>query len=136
MRAILIDTDPGQDDAVALLLAFAAREVLDLRAITTVAGNVGVEKTTLNALRIRDLAGRADVPVHAGAAGPLLFPLETAEFVSGPDGLSGADLPPAASAAAEGHAVDAIIRLVRSSPPGAITLCALGPLTNVALALR
>ncbi len=135
-RPILIDTDPGQDDAVALLLAFASKEALDLRAVTTVAGNVAVEKTTLNALRVRDLARRPDVPVYAGASGPILFPLETAEFISGPDGLAGANLPPAASAAADGHAVDAIIRLVREAPPGSVTLCALGPLTNVALALR
>ncbi|MBX9874513.1 MAG: nucleoside hydrolase, partial [Beijerinckiaceae bacterium] len=76
-EAILIDTDPGQDDAVALLLAFASRDRLDLRAITTVAGNVPVAQTTANALRIRDLAGpaAAAVPVHAGAEGPLLFPL-------------------------------------------------------------
>lgn len=133
---ILIDTDPGQDDAVALLLAFASREALDLRAVTTVSGNVGIEKTTLNALRVRDLAGRADVPVYAGASSPILFPLETAEFISGPDGLAGANLPPAASAAQDGHAVDAIIRIVREAHVGSITLCALGPLTNVALALR
>jgi purine nucleosidase len=96
-EAILIDTDPGQDDAVALLLAFASRDRLDLRAITTVAGNVPVAQTTANALRIRDLAGAAAaaVPVHAGTDRPLLFPLETAEFVCGPDGLAGADLPPA-----------------------------------------
>ncbi len=86
-EAIIIDTDPGQDDAVALLLAFASGERLDLRAITTVAGNVPVAQTTANALRIRDLAG-ATVPVYRGAQAPLIFPLETAEFVCGPDGLA------------------------------------------------
>lgn len=137
-EAILIDTDPGQDDAVALLLAFASRDRLDLRAITTVAGNVPVAQTTANALRIRDLAGAAAaaVPVHAGAEGPLLFPLETAEFVCGPDGLAGADLPPPASAAAPGHAVEAIIALCRAAPEDGVTLCPLGPLTNLALAVR
>jgi purine nucleosidase len=137
-EAILIDTDPGQDDAVALLLAFAARDRLDLRAITTVAGNVPVAQTTANALRIRDLAGAeaAGVSVHAGAEGPLLFPLETAEFVCGPDGLAGADLPPPASAAAPGHAVDAIIAICRAAPADGVTLCPLGPLTNLALAFR
>lgn len=137
-EAILIDTDPGQDDAVALLLAFAARDRLDLRAITTVAGNVPVAQTTANALRIRDLAGAeaATVPVHAGAEGPLLFPLETAEFVCGPDGLAGADLPPPAREASPGHAVEAIIALCRAAPDDGITLCPLGPLTNLALAFR
>lgn len=137
-EAIIIDTDPGQDDAVALLLAFASRERLDLRAITTVAGNVPVAQTTANGLRIRDLAGAgaAGVPVHAGAEGPLLFPLETAEFVCGPDGLAGADLPPPASAAAPGHAVEAIIGICRAAPEDGVTLCPLGPLTNLALAFR
>ena len=137
-EAIIIDTDPGQDDAVALLLAFASREQLDLRAITTVAGNVPVAQTTANALRIRDLAGAAaaGVPVHAGAEEPLLFPLETAEFVCGPDGLAGADLPPPASPTSPGHAVEAIIALCRAAPEDGVTLCPLGPLTNLALAFR
>ncbi|WP_291547996.1 nucleoside hydrolase [Bosea sp. (in: a-proteobacteria)] len=135
-EAIIIDTDPGQDDAVALLLAFASADRLDLRAITTVAGNVPVAQTTANALRIRDLGGAATVPVHRGAEAPLIFPLETAEFVCGPDGLAGADLPPPASAAAPGHAVEAIIALCRAAPADGITLCPLGPLTNLALAFR
>ncbi len=134
-EAIAIDTDPGQDDAVALLLAFASADLLDLRAITTVAGNVGVAQTTANALRIRDLAG-ADTPIHRGADAPLVFPLETAEFVCGPDGLAGAGLPPPASAAAPGHAVQALIALCRAAPEEGITLCPLGPLTNIALAFR
>ena len=135
-RAIIVDTDPGQDDAVALLLAFAHADHLDLRLITTVAGNVEIAKTTANALRVRDLARRPDVPVHAGMTRPLVVPLETAEFVAGADGLSGAGLPPPASLAAAGHAVDAIISMVRKAPPGEITICALGPLTNIAMALR
>ncbi|PZO03076.1 MAG: nucleoside hydrolase [Hyphomicrobiales bacterium] len=137
-EAIIIDTDPGQDDAVALLLAFASRDRLDLRAITTVAGNVPVGQTTANALRIRDLTGAegASVPVYAGAGGPLLFPLETAEFVCGPDGLAGADLPAPASEATPGHAVEAIIAICRASPDHGVTLCPLGPLTNLALAIR
>ncbi|PTM40547.1 nucleoside hydrolase [Bosea sp. 124] len=133
---IIIDADPGQDDAVALLLAFAAGDRLDLRAITTVAGNVPVAQTTANALRIRDLGGAAAVPVHAGAEGPLVFPLETAEFVCGPDGLAGADLPAPAGAVARGHAVEAIIAICRAAPDDGITLCPLGPLTNLALAFR
>jgi purine nucleosidase len=135
-EAIIIDTDPGQDDAVALLLAFASRDQIDLKAITTVAGNVPVAQTTTNALRIRDLGQRGDVPVYRGAEGPLVFPLETAEFVCGPDGLSGADLPAPASEAAPGHAVQAIIDLCRAAPEDGVTLCPLGPLTNLALAFR
>ena len=135
-ETIVIDTDPGQDDAVALLLAFASGERLDLAAITTVAGNVALAQTTANALRIRDLAGRDAVPIHRGAEGPLLFPLETAEFVCGPDGLAGAGLPQPRSAAAPGHAAEAIIALCRAAPDDGITLCPLGPLTNLALAFR
>ncbi|RYE29910.1 MAG: nucleoside hydrolase [Hyphomicrobiales bacterium] len=135
-EAIIIDTDPGQDDAVALLLAFASAEWIDLKAITTVAGNVPVAQTTVNALRIRDLGGHDDIPVHRGAEGPLVFTLETAEFVCGPDGLAGADLPQPKSAATPGHAVQAIIDICRAAPEGGITLCPLGPLTNLALAFR
>lgn len=133
---VIIDSDPGQDDAVAILLALAAGDRLDLRAVTTVAGNVPVDLTARNALRICALAGRPDVPVHRGAEVPLLFPLETAEFVCGPDGLDGAGLPPPSHAAAEGHAVEAIIAALRAAPERGLTLCPLGPLTNLALALR
>jgi purine nucleosidase len=132
---IIIDTDPGQDDAVAILLALASRQELELRAITTVAGNVPVDLTTQNALRICALAHRFDVPVYRGAEAPLLASLETAEFVCGPDGLDGAGLPPASHAATRGHAVDAIVAALRAAPDG-LTLCPLGPLTNLALALR
>ncbi len=133
---IIIDTDPGQDDAVAILLALSLPERLDLRCITTVAGNVPLDLTTANALRICDLAGRADVAVYRGAERPLLFALETAEFISGPDGLAGADLPPASRQATPGPAVDAIIASLRSAPAAGLTLCPLGPLTNIALAIR
>jgi purine nucleosidase len=132
---IIIDTDPGQDDAVAILLALAARDALDVRAITTVAGNVPVELTTANALRIRDLARRLDVPVYRGAEGPLLIDLETAEYVCGPDGLDGAGLPISALEPAPGHAVEAIIAILRASAEP-VTLCPVGPLTNIALAIR
>jgi purine nucleosidase len=133
---IIIDTDPGQDDAVAILLALSVPDHLDLRCITTVAGNVPVDLTTANALRICDLAGRVDVAVHRGAERPLLFALETAEFVSGPDGLAGADLPQASRQATPGSAAEAIIASLRSAPAAGLTLCPLGPLTNIALAIR
>lgn len=134
-QPIIIDTDPGQDDAVAILLALAARDRLDVLAITTVAGNVPVALTTANALRVCDLAGRRDVPVHQGAETPLLVPLETAEFVSGPDGLAGADLPSPSRAPSPGHAVEALVASLRAAT-APVTLCPLGPLTNIALAIR
>jgi purine nucleosidase len=133
---IIVDTDPGQDDAVAILLALAAGDQLDLRGITAVAGNVGVDLTTANALRIVELGGRADMPVYRGAERPLLFPLDTAEFVCGADGLAGADIPPPAGEPQSEHAVDFIIRTLRAAPDKSITLCPLGPFTNIALALR
>jgi purine nucleosidase len=133
---IIIDTDPGQDDAVAILLALSLPDHLDLKCITTVAGNVPADLTTANALRVCDLARRADVAVYRGAEGPLLFALETAEFISGPDGLAGADLPPATRQVTPGHAVDAIIASLRAAPAAGLTLCPLGPLTNIALAMR
>jgi len=136
LERIVIDTDPGQDDAVALLLAIAARDRLDLAAILAVGGNVPVAQAARNVVRICELAHCHDVPIHAGAQTPLVFPLETAEFVCGPDGLSGANLPPARGTAHPRFAVDALIELLRAAPDDSVTLCPLGPLTNIALALR
>lgn len=136
VEPIIIDTDPGQDDAVAILLALSVPDRLDLRCITTVAGNVPVALTTANALRICDVAGRGDMPVYRGADGPLVFPLETAEFVCGPDGLAGADLPGPDREPGAGHAVLEIIAALRAAPERGLTLCPLGPLTNIALAIR
>jgi len=135
-EAIIIDTDPGQDDAVAILLALGSGERLDLRGIATVAGNVPVAQTTINALRICDLAQRHDIPVYAGATRPLVYQLETAEFVCGPDGLAGANLSAPQRKPEAEHAVDFIIRALRAAPDGGLTLCPVGPLTNIALALR
>jgi purine nucleosidase len=134
--AIIIDTDPGQDDAVAILLALGSGARLDLKGITTVAGNVPVAQATINALRICDLAQRHDIPVYAGATRPLIYPLETAEFVCGPDGLAGANLSAPQRKAESEHAVDFIIRALRAAPDSSLTLCPIGPLTNIALALR
>lgn len=134
-RAIIIDCDPGQDDALALLLAFASPE-LEVLAVTAVAGNVPLSLTEVNARKIAALAGRLDVPVHAGCAAPLLRPLVTAEHVHGRTGLDGADLPEPGRPLAEGHAVDAIVRILRERPAGTVTLCPLGPLTNIAAAFH
>jgi len=131
---VIIDTDPGQDDAMAILLALSASEELEVVGITTVAGNVGVGQTTINALRICQLAGREDVPVYAGCAQPILRPLHTAEFICGPDGLAGMALPAPRQPARPGHAVSFLIDDLRASD-SKVTICALGPLTNIALAL-
>lgn len=132
---ILIDTDPGQDDAVALLLAAASPE-LELLGVTTVAGNVPLALTTLNARKVLELAGRADVPICAGADRPLDVPLVTAEHVHGDTGLNGVELPEPTLPVDPRHAVDFIVQTLREREPGTVTLCPLGPLTNIALALR
>jgi len=134
-RKIIIDTDPGQDDAVAILLALASPEDLEVLAITAVAGNVPLPLTAVNALKMVELAGRRDVPVYAGCDRPMVRPLITAEYVHGKTGLDGADLPDPVTALAAGHAVDRIIELVMSHEPGTLTLCPLGPLTNIGSAL-
>ena len=133
-RAIIIDTDPGQDDAVALLLALASPE-LEVLGITTVAGNVPLVLTTRNACIMLELIGRQDVPVYAGAIRPMVRPLVTAEFVHGKTGLDGPILPEPTMTQSSGDAVDFIIRTLRERPARTVTLCPLGPLTNIALAL-
>ncbi len=134
-RKIIIDTDPGQDDAVAILLALASPEI-DLLGISCVAGNVPLKLTSLNARKVCEVAGRGDVRVFAGCDRPLVHPLVTAEHVHGKTGLDGVELPEPAMALQDGHAVDFIIDTLRAEPAGSVTLCALGPLTNIALALR
>jgi purine nucleosidase len=134
-RRIIIDTDPGQDDAVALLLALASPEDLDIAGIVAVAGNVPLAHTERNARRIVDLAGRSDVPVHAGCARPLARRLVTAEHVHGRTGLDGVDLPDPVTPLGDRHGVDFIIDTLLDSDPGSVTLATLGPLTNIAMAL-
>jgi purine nucleosidase/pyrimidine-specific ribonucleoside hydrolase len=127
---VLIDCDPGQDDAIALLLALASPE-LDVLGVTTVAGNQTLDKTTTNALRVLELAGREDISVAAGADRPLEGELVTAADAHGETGLDGPDLPPPRREALEEHAVD----FLAERAEGAV-LIALGPLTNVALLLE
>jgi purine nucleosidase len=133
-RRIILDCDPGHDDAMAILLAHGTPEI-SLAAITTVAGNHPVSLTTLNALRICTLAGITDVPVAAGCAAPLVRPLLTAEEIHGTEGLEGHPWSDPSVRAAPGHAVDLIVDLVMASP-GEITLVPIGPLTNIAMAAR
>ncbi|MGY1741544.1 MULTISPECIES: nucleoside hydrolase [unclassified Blastococcus] len=131
---LVIDTDPGIDDALAILLALASPEV-DLRLVTTVHGNVDLAQTTDNALRVLHLAGRSDVPVAAGARAPLVHPLaERAAHVHGTAGLGGVELPASPAAVDPRPAVTALADLLTASEEP-VTVCAIGPLTNVALLL-
>jgi len=135
-RKIIIDTDPGQDDAVAILLALSSPGELDVLGITTVAGNVPLNLTSKNALMICELSGKVDVPVYAGCDRPLGRPLVTAEHVHGKTGLDGPNLPDPEKKLNDGHAVDFIIDTLRREKAGSVTLCPLGPLTNIATALQ
>jgi purine nucleosidase len=130
---IILDCDPGIDDALAIAFAHG-HPGIDLLGITTVAGNVGLAKTTANALAVCEFVGASGTPVTAGCAGPLLRPAPDARDVHGDSGLGGATLPPAVASPAPGHAIDYIIDTVRAAP-GEITLVATGPLTNIALAV-
>lgn len=134
-RSIIIDTDPGQDDAVAIMLALAFPEAIEVIGITAVAGNVPLAKTSTNALKLLELVGRTDVPVFAGAVAPLMVPLETAEYVHGESGLNGWTFPDPVTPLQTTFGPDFIIEAVMSRPEKTVTLCPLGPLTNVALAL-
>ncbi|EEX10561.1 pyrimidine-specific ribonucleoside hydrolase RihA [Ruegeria lacuscaerulensis ITI-1157] len=133
---IIIDTDPGQDDAVAILLALASPDEIEVLGITAVAGNVPLELTAKNARIVCELAGRTDIPVFAGCDRPLKRPLITAEHVHGKTGLDGPVLPDPQMPLAEGHGVDFIIDTLRAQDPGTVTLCPLGPLTNIATAFQ
>ncbi|WP_420586886.1 nucleoside hydrolase [Ruegeria sp.] len=135
-RKIIIDTDPGQDDAVAILLAFASPEEIDVLGITAVAGNVPLELTAKNARIVCELAGHTHVPVYAGCDRPLNRPLVTAEHVHGKTGLDGPVLPDPQMPLTDGHAVDFIIDTLHAHEPGTVTLCPLGPLTNIATAFQ
>jgi inosine-uridine nucleoside N-ribohydrolase len=130
---ILLDCDPGHDDAIALLLALASPE-LELLGVTTVAGNQTLEKTTANAIRLLEFAGRRDVEVAAGADRPLVRDPYVADYVHGETGLDGPDLPPPQRAPVDRHAVDFLADKIREAN-GEVTLVPVGPLTNVALLL-
>jgi inosine-uridine nucleoside N-ribohydrolase len=131
---VLIDCDPGQDDALALLLALGSPE-LDVIGVSAVAGNQTVDKTAVNALRVLELAGRSDIPVAAGAERPLVGNLVVAADAHGESGLDGVDLPPPSASAVAEHAKDFLAaQLDASEAP--VTLVALGPLTNLAVLLE
>ena len=135
-KKIIIDTDPGQDDAVAILLALASPNEIDVLGITVVAGNVPLELTKRNTRIICELAGKPQTRVFAGCAQPLKRPLVTAEHVHGKTGLDGPTLPDPQMKLEAQHGVDFIIETLRAEPAGTVTLCPLGPLTNIAQALE
>jgi len=134
-RKIIIDTDPGQDDAAAIMLALGSREEIDVLGITTVAGNVPLALTSKNARIVCDFSNRKDVKVFAGCDRPLKRPLVTAEYVHGATGLDGPELFEPETPLQAQHGVDFIIETLRSEPAKTVTLCPLGALTNVATAL-
>jgi purine nucleosidase len=133
-RKIIIDCDPGQDDAINLLLAFASPE-LDILGVTAVAGNVPLDLTERNARLMCDVASREDVPVFAGCSRPLVRPLMTAENVHGSTGIDGIEIVEPRTPLASQHAVDFIVEVLRGADDGSVTLVPTGPLTNVAMAI-
>jgi purine nucleosidase len=134
-RKIIIDTDPGQDDAVAILTALASPADFDILGIVAVAGNVTLAQNARNALKVVELSGRKDIAVYAGCERPLRRTLVTAEHVHGETGLDGPDLPAPKLQVEALHGVDFIIETLIDHEPGTVTIAALGPLTNVAMAM-
>ncbi len=134
-RKIIIDTDPGQDDGVAILLALGAPAELEVLGVIAVAGNVPLARTEVNARKIMELAGRVDVPVFAGCPRPMMRALVTAEHVHGETGLDGPSFREPTMALQGQHGVDFLIDVLRAADAEEITLCFLGPLTDLAMAL-
>jgi purine nucleosidase len=134
-RKIIIDTDPGQDDAVAILMALASPADFDILGIVAVAGNVSLAQNARNALKVVELAGRKDIAVYAGCERPMRRTLVTAEHVHGETGLDGPDLPLPKLQIEDQHGVDFLIDTLMAHEAGTVTLATLGPLTNVAMAM-
>ena len=130
-RPIIIDCDPGQDDAIGLLLAMSSPDELDILGVTTVAGNVPLELTERNARQVRDIAGRSDVPVYAGCSKPMVRKLVTAEHVHGKTGIDGIDIVEPRQSLEEKHAVEFIVDTLQAAAEESITLVPMGPLTNI-----
>lgn len=135
-RKIIIDTDPGQDDAVAILLALASPVEIDVLGVVAVAGNVPLPLTEKNTRIICELAGRPDIPVFAGCDAPMARKLVTAEHVHGKTGLDGPQLPEPTMPLQAQHGVDYIIETLRTEPPSTVTLVPIGPLTNIGVAFK
>ncbi len=134
-KKIILDCDPGHDDAIAMLLAYGNPEI-DLLAVTTVAGNQTLEKVTRNALAVAEMAKIRGIPFAAGSSRPLVREVEIAPDIHGDSGLDGPQLPEPSLTLENCHAVELIIKLIMSHPPKTITLVPTGALTNIALAAR
>lgn len=134
-QKIIIDTDPGQDDAVAILLALASPEI-EVLGIVAAAGNVPLALTAKNIRKVCELAGRRDIKVYAGCEGPMEGSLFTAEYVHGASGMDGADLPEPTMPVEEKPGVDFLIDTLMAHEPGSVTVCTLGPMTNLGTALQ
>jgi len=134
-RKLIILTDPGQDQAAAILMILGQKQAFEVLGLVATAGNINLGHTITNCLKLLELAGRPDIPVFAGCPHPIIRPLVMAEHVHGPTGLDGPDLPRPSIKAREQHGVDFIIDTVRAHP-GEVTICSLSPMTNLALALR
>ena len=135
-RKIIIDCDPGQDDAIALLLAFASPDDVELIGITTVSGNVPLKLTQRNARMMCDIAGKRDTPVYAGCPEPMVRPLQTAEAIHGDTGINGIDVFEPQTPLAAGHAVDYIVGTLLDAHDASVTLVPTGPLTNIGMAIE
>jgi purine nucleosidase len=134
-RKVIILTDPGQDQAAAILMILGAPEAFEVLGLVATAGNIGLDHTIRNCLKLLELAGRTDIPVFAGCPRPMRRPLTTAVHVHGPTGLDGPDLPAPTMQPAAKHGVDFLVETLRAAAPGEITICSLSPLTNLAMAL-
>ena len=135
-RKVIIDCDPGQDDAVALFLAMSSPDELDILGVTTVAGNVPLELTQRNARMMCDIAGLTDLPVYAGCERPMVLEPITAEYIHGNTGIDGVDVFEPDTPLQQGHAVDFIIETLLAADKEAVTLVPTGPMTNVATAIQ
>ena len=135
-RKVIIDCDPGQDDAVALFLAMSSPDELDILGVTTVAGNVPLELTHRNARMMCDIAGLTDLPVYAGCERPMVLQPITAEYIHGNTGIDGVDVFEPDTPLQQGHAVDFIVDTLLAAEKGTVTLVPTGPMTNVATAIQ
>lgn len=135
MHRLILDCDPGVDDAFAMMLAFAAPEKIEMLGVTCVAGNRPLDQTLLNARKLCALAGRPEIPVFAGCPRPIMWPEGEPVDVHGLDGLGGVDLPEPAAPLREEHAVRFIIDTLMREPEKSVTVCCIGPMTNLALAI-
>ncbi len=135
-RKLIITTDPGQDQAAAILMILGARNSFEVLGLVATAGNIGLDHTLRNCAKLLELAERTDIPIFRGSPHPMKRALVMAEHVHGPTGLDGPDLPAPVMAIAEGDGVDFIIDTLRAEEAGSVTICSLSPLTNLAMALE